>query len=124
MTRPRLVTALVLAALAVAAPAASAQVYRPDTPTPGALYSYGQNGRYLMGGQWLFRLDPRGQGPSQASPGQAPTAGWSSTTVPNAWNATDQSEASMRAGVGWYRKDFKLPSASKLYSGVIRFASV
>ena len=67
MARPRLVTALVfaIAALAAAGPA-TAQVYTPDTPKPGALYSYGQNGRYLMGGQWLFRLDPRGQGLSQA----------------------------------------------------------
>jgi beta-glucuronidase len=125
MARPRLVTALVfaIAALAAAGPAA-AQVYTPDTPKPGALYSYGQNGRYLMGGQWLFRLDPRGQGLSQAWQRPASTAGWTFTTVPNAWNATDPSEASMRGGVGWYRKDFKLPSSAKQYSWVIRFESV
>jgi hypothetical protein len=126
MPRPRLVPLLALALLATAASgtAASAQVYRPDTPKAGALYANGQNGRYLMGGQWLFRLDPRGQGLSQAWQRQTSTSGWSFTTVPNAWNATDQSEASMHGGVGWYRKDFKLPSNAKRYSWVIRFESV
>jgi beta-glucuronidase len=124
MTRLRLVSALVLAALAASAPAASAQVYTPDTPKAGALYSYGQNGRYLMGGQWLFRLDPRGQGLSQAWQRQSATTGWSFATVPNAWNAGDNSEASMHGGVGWYRKDFKLPSSAKQFSWVVRFESV
>src|SRR6185369_11888560 len=99
MIRPRLVIALVLVvAAAVSASAASAQVYTPDTPKAGALYSYGQNGRYLMGGQWLFRQDSRGQGLSQAWQRRSSTAGWALTTVPNAWNATDESEASMRGG--------------------------
>src|SRR3954453_623870 len=125
MPRPRLVPALALAfAAAASSTAAQAQVYRPDTPKPGALYANGQNGRYLMGGQWLFRLDPAGQGLSQAWQRQASTTGWSLTTVPNAWNATDQSEASMHGGVGWYRKDFRLPSRAKQLSWVIRFESV
>jgi beta-glucuronidase len=125
MTRLRLVPLLALLITAVAVSSASAQVtYRPDTPKAGALYASGQNGRYLMGGQWLFRLDPRGQGLSNAWQRQASTTGWSLTTVPNAWNATDQSEASMHGGVGWYRKDFKLPTGAKQYSWVIRFESV
>jgi beta-glucuronidase len=125
MAARRLVPLLALLLVAAAAPAARAQVtYRADTPTPGALYSYGQNGRYLMGGQWLFRLDPTGQGLSQAWQRQSSTTGWSLTTVPNAWNATDQSEASMHGGVGWYRKDFKLPSSARQLSWVIRFESV
>jgi beta-glucuronidase len=125
MTLQRLVPLLAVAvSAAVIASPARAQTYRADTPTPGALYANGQNGRYLMGGQWLFRLDPRGQGIGEAWERQASTAGWSLTTVPNAWNATDQSEASMHGGVGWYRKDFKLPSSAKQYSWVIRFESV
>jgi beta-glucuronidase len=125
MARPRFVPLLALLITAAAASSASAQVtYRPDTPKAGALYANGQNGRYLMGGQWLFRLDPRGQGLSQAWQRQASTTGWSLTTVPNAWNATDQSEASMHGGVGWYRKDFNLPTSAKQYSWVIRFESV
>jgi len=80
-----------LLALAVAlsvASSAGAQGLRADTPKLGALYANGQNGRYLVAGQWLFRLDPRGQGLSQAWQRHASTAGWSLTTVPNAWNAT------------------------------------
>src|SRR5215207_3289922 len=122
MARPRLVPLLALAfALAAASSAAAAA---PDTPKAGALYDNGPNGRYLMGGQWLFRLDPGGRGLDQAWQRQASTAGWATTAVPNAWNATDQSEASMRGGVGWYRKDFRLPSAAKQYSWVVRFESV
>jgi hypothetical protein len=124
MPRLRLVSLLALLITAAATSAAAAQTYRPDTPKAGALYANGQNGRYLMGGQWLFRLDPGGRGLSQAWQRQASTAGWSLTTVPNAWNATDQSEASMHGGVGWYRKDFKLPTGAKQYSWVIRFESV
>ena len=124
MPRPRLVPLLALAVALSAASSAGAQVYRADTPKLGALYANGQNGRYLMAGQWLFRLDPHGQGLSQAWQRHASTAGWSLTTVPNAWNATDQSEASMHGGVGWYRKDFRLPSSAARYSWVIRFESV
>jgi beta-glucuronidase len=125
MARPRLVSLIALVLAVAAASSASAQVsYRPDTPKAGALYAYGQNGRYLMGGQWLFRLDTGGQGLSQAWQRRSSTAGWSLTTVPNAWNATDASEASMHGGVGWYRKDFRLPSSAKQLSWVIRFESV
>jgi beta-glucuronidase len=125
MPRPRLVPliALVIAA-AAAAPAAAQVSYAPDTPKAGALYANGQNGRYLLGGSWLLRLDPSGQGLAQAWQRRTSTAGWSLTTVPNAWNATDQSEASMHGGVGWYRKDFRLPSNAKQVSWVIRFESV
>jgi beta-glucuronidase len=122
MARPRLVTLLALA-FAVSA-ASSAAAYAPDTPKAGALYENGPNGRYLMGGEWLYRLDPTGQGLDQAWQRRVSTAGWSLTTVPNAWNATDQSEASMHGGVGWYRKDFRLPSSATQYSWVIRFESV
>jgi beta-glucuronidase len=126
MPRPRLVSLLALALAVAAASSAAAQapVYAPDTPKAGALYDNGPNGRYLMGGQWLFRLDPGGQGIDQAWQRQSSTTGWSLTTVPNAWNATDQSEASMHGGVGWYRKDFRLPSSASRYSWVIRFESV
>jgi beta-glucuronidase len=44
--------------------------------------------------------------------------------VPNAWNATDESEESFMGTVGWYRKDFKLPSAAKRFDWVVRFESV
>jgi beta-glucuronidase len=125
MRRLRLAPLLaVVLALCAAAGAAAQVTYTPDTPKAGALYEYGPSGRYLMGGQWLFRRDTTGAGLSQHWQRQASTAGWALTTVPNAWNATDESEASMHGGVGWYRKDFRLPSSAKRYSWVVRFESV
>ena len=46
-------------------------------------------------------------------------------TVPNAWNATDESDASFLGGVGWYRKDFRLPRGGPRSAVVgVRFESV
>jgi beta-glucuronidase len=44
--------------------------------------------------------------------------------VPNAWNATDQSTASMTGTVAWYRKDFTLPAATAPSTWIVRFESV
>ena len=44
--------------------------------------------------------------------------------MPNAWNAGDDSVASMNGAVGWYRKDFELPDASAALDWVVRFESV
>jgi len=111
---------LLFAILAVAASPASAQ----DTPTKGALYEDRADNLYLMDGQWLFRQDTANQGLSQGFHKQTATEGWNAVTVPNAWNATDESAASMAGTVGWYRKDFKLPSSSQSYDWVLRFESV
>ncbi len=123
MPKPRslllsLACALV-AALALATPA-SAQ----DVPTNQAMYESGPSGRFLMGGQWLFRLDPGNQGLGQRFMRQTSTEGWSPVAVPNAWNAKDESVESMRGTVGWYRKDFRLPTRSARYDWVVRFESV
>ena len=126
MARPRLVTVLALALTAAAAsgPAAHAQVYTPDTPKAGALYANGQNGRYLMGGQWLFRLDPRARASARRGSARPPRPAGRSRVSRTPGTPTDESEASMHGGVGWYRKDFKLPSSAKQLSWVIRFESV
>jgi beta-galactosidase/beta-glucuronidase len=126
MPRRRLapLLALLLVGASTAGAAAQSPGYAPDTPQARTLYENGPSGRYLMAGSWLFRADPRGQGVSAAWQRQTSTTGWSLTTVPNAWNATDESEASMRGGIGWYRKDFRLPSSRKSLSWVIRFESV
>ncbi len=42
----------------------------------------------------------------------ASTDGWSTITVPNAYNAGDFSQASMNGYVGWYRRDFTLPAGA------------
>ena len=109
-----------LLSIAVLAPAAHAA----DGLTSGALYEAGPDGRYLMGGDWLFRLDSADQGLAQRFMRTTSTAGWAPTKVPNAWNATDTSNESMAGSIGWYRKDFHLPSSNKRMSWVLRFESV
>jgi beta-glucuronidase len=139
---------LVLVLLALLAPAAvaSAQAPAPDpaappapaapaapapaapaaggAPTEKALYRDGPSGRHLLDGTWLFRADPASSGDQQGFQRQATTDGWAPTSVPNAWNATDESVESFTGGVGWYRKDFKLPSAASRLDWIVRFESV
>ena len=112
--------ALTLALLAVGAAPAAAQ----DVPSRETLYEDGPTNRLLMGGQWLFRLDPGNAGLGQNFQRQVDTAGWNATTIPNAWNAGDESPESMRGTIGWYRKDFKLPSAKSRFDYTLRFESV
>ncbi|HEV2753592.1 MAG TPA: glycoside hydrolase family 2 TIM barrel-domain containing protein, partial [Solirubrobacteraceae bacterium] len=123
MTRQPLLLALLIALAALmAAPAAQAQT--AERPDRRALYHNGPNTRYLLDGEWLFRLDEAGVGLDQRFFDGASQAGWTPTAVPNAWNATDQSTASMTGTVGWYRKDFRLPSSAKRFDWVVRFESV
>jgi beta-glucuronidase len=105
-------------------PAAPAAAQSASTPSKKVVYQDGPTNRYLVDGQWLFRLDTANQGLTQGFQKQTGTAGWSPTTVPNAWNAQDQSSESMRGTVGWYRKDFRLPSSSSRYDWTLRFESV
>ena len=88
------------------------------------MYRDGSSDRLLMGGSWLFRLDTADQGFAQGFARQTSTAGWSPITVPYAWNGSDTSDASQRGTVGWYRKDFRAPRASRTTSWRIRFESV
>jgi beta-glucuronidase len=88
------------------------------------LYKTGPTGRFLMGGTWLYRPDAAGNGVQQGFATSASTEGWKAVTVPNAWNAKDYSDQSFAGGIGWYRKDFHLPSSARRLSWVIRFESV
>jgi len=117
----RLTKILILAitALALAAAPAAAQSI-VSTPSAKTLYKNGPSGRFLMDGTWLRKLDNRASGPQR----ERGTAGWTRVTVPNAWNAGDNSDASFAGGVGWYRKDFRLPSNARDLSWVVRFESV
>jgi beta-glucuronidase len=92
-------------ALALLAPATASAV---DTPTRGALYHDGPDGRFLLGGTWQMR-----QGNS----------GWRDVTVPYAWNNGNDLKSYL-GGVATYRKDFRLPSGSAGRSWVVRFESV
>jgi beta-glucuronidase len=113
--RVRRVLIAVLACLgACAAPAAAAA----DTPAAKTLYADGADGRYLLGGTWLYRHG------AKVDPARASTTGWERVHVPHAWNEGDPSPASMAGTVGWYRKDFELPSASAAHQWIVRFESV
>jgi glycosyl hydrolase family 2 len=114
---------LVLLACALGASPATA-AYVADRPVARALYHDGPTGRYLLGGTWLFRLDPTGVGLAQRFQRQASDVGWAPVAVPNAWNATDTSEESFMGTAGWYRKDFRLPTAARRLSWIVRFESV
>jgi beta-glucuronidase len=107
-----------LALLALAGPA------HADVPTAKTLYTDGADGRYLMEGEWLFRRDPSDRGLRQRLYRRSTRAGWTPTTVPHAWNVGDHSVASFNGSVGWYRKDFELPSASRALDWAVRFESV
>ncbi|MFA9271202.1 MAG: glycoside hydrolase family 2 protein [Baekduiaceae bacterium] len=123
MTSPRTLLTLLVAlaaAFAVTSPAAA----QSGISKTGLGYETGPDNRLLLGGEWLFRLDKTGLGDVSGFQKQTTREGWAPTTVPNAWNATDTSVESMTGTIGWYRKDFKLPSASKRFSYVIRFESV
>src|SRR3954453_17359222 len=119
--RLRLRFLLPVLALALLAPSAA---HAADKPTAKALYKDGPEGRYLLGGGWLFRLDNADQGVKQRFMRSTSTAGWIKTTVPNVWNLGDPSNESMAGGIGWYRKDFELPSADSALAWAFRFESV
>jgi beta-glucuronidase len=132
MTRRALMLAFAIVLLGAGAAHAQGPVYTPTAPTAGALYTDGQSGRYLLGGEWLFRADPTDAGLAQHwYSNVSSTDGWSPVTVPNAYNAGNFSVASMQGYVGWYRRDFTLPSGAfaKYVSAaerhwIIRFESV
>ena len=122
--RVRILVLLALTAVAVLALAGAAFAQGPTTPSAKTLYKDGPSGRYLMDGPWLFRLDKANAGLEQHFMNQTAATGWSPTKVPNAWNATDESTDSFNGTVGWYRKDFKLPSTASSLNWIVRFESV
>jgi beta-glucuronidase len=115
--------ALSLALLGTAV-ACSSTAFAADGITRGTMYKDGPDNRYLLGGDWLFRLDTAGVGQQQRFQRQTTTDGWTKTTVPNAWNAGDNSIASMTGTTGWYRKDFRLPDRRARMDWLVRFESV
>ena len=106
------------------APEAQPAPSGPTTPKLGRLYQDGHGGRFLLDGSWHFRLDPQNQGLRQGFARSRSPAGWQPIAVPYAWNATDLSDDSQRGSIGWYRKDFRAPRASRTVSWRLRFESV
>jgi beta-glucuronidase len=89
------------------------QPYQLVVERPGGkpLVHEGQTNRQLLGGTWYFRQDDTFVGEDQRWYDTDDLTGWSPVTVPHNWNATDTTEN--RPNIGWYRKDFTLPPASK-----------
>jgi beta-glucuronidase len=119
MIRPLLIALAALAAL----PTASAQA--AGTPPEKALYHEGPSARFLLdGSDWLIRRDAADVGEKRHYFAATSARGWSNVAVPNAWNATDNSSASMAGSVTWYRKDFKAPAGSKQATWLFHFDNV
>jgi beta-glucuronidase len=115
----------ILAAAFVAAWAPAAGAQTVTTPAPGGLYTDGHTGRYLLDGPWYFRLDRSNVGVRRGFARASQSLGaWTQISVPFAWNATDESPESMKGTIGWYRKDFRVPSAPKGSQWIVRFESV
>ena len=113
-----------LPALAFAALALPTDSRAADKPAAKTLYNDGPSGRYLLDGEWLFRRDNSGVGLREGYQRQTGRAGWGAVKVPHVWNVGDDSVASMTGGIGWYRKDFSLPSAQAALAWAVRFESV
>ena len=107
--------ATLVLALGVAAPAVAAG--KP-------WYQDGPGGRILLNDGWLFRADPADEGLNAGWAAQEDTAGWSAVTLPNAWNAGDDSQAGFDGGVGWYRRDLHIPAKPRGATWIVRFESV
>jgi beta-glucuronidase len=119
--RARLLPLALLGAVLLAVPAAAPAAERP---TGEKLYTDGYDDRLLLGGQWLLKEDRLDVGQQRHYERQRSTAGWRPITVPNAWNAGDDSNESMVGGVAYYRKDFILPGSPNAAVWVVRFESV
>src|SRR4051794_22353447 len=96
---------LPLVILLLVFPATGQAAYKPAEK---ALYHDGPDGRYLLAGNWYFKLDTADQGIKQHFFNRSSTKGWKVVRVPNVWNVGDASNESMAGGIGWYRKDFQL----------------
>ncbi|MEA2196364.1 MAG: beta-glucuronidase [Solirubrobacteraceae bacterium] len=117
---------------AAAAPRARAAAAAPQahaagavTPKRGALTTDGWTNRYLLDGSWLYRADSSGSGVARGFwRDRAGAAGWSPVGVPNSYNAASVSTSSFYGTVGWYRKDFHVPSGPAGEQWIVRFESV
>ena len=98
---------------------------RPTCPSgQDALRRTGPDGRCLIDGQWLLRLDPA-DGPRSAPlrAARRPT-GWTPTTRAERLERRGRLQRHDRGSVAWYRKDFRLPDRSARASWIARFESV
>lgn len=110
-----------------APPVGSATRPVSSPPSAGGRSYAGPADRWTVGGSWLIRRDQGGVGLKNAWQRQQNSLGWSPVTVPNVWNAGDNSPASQAGGVTWYRRELRLPKIPKARAGglfVLRFERV
>lgn len=108
-----------LCALLIAAPSA-----RADAPTAGAPYSYGQSGRFTVGGKWFVRADPRNFGQRQRYAATKDFSAWTPITIPHSFNAGDASENSYTGSIAWYATEFTRPKTPRGGKWILQFNSV
>ena len=120
---PLVVVALALSLALVSAAPAAAQP-RDGLDPNNLVIQDGPGGRYLMGGEWLFRRDTADEGELRRFYNHRGTSGWAPIAIPHAWNAQDESFESMAGDITWYRKDFRLPSNAKGLTWIVRFQNV
>jgi len=116
--RHALLVPLALVAAGLVLPAAAPAA---DKPSRQVLYNDGPDGRFLLGGTWLFKKDRLDVGERRKFFRERGRGGWRPTTAPNAFNAGDDTNESMVGTVTWYRKDFRKPAGGDF---VVRFESV
>ncbi len=126
-----MIQSIACTALALAC-AGTAHAQTPPAPGPAGyvppkqtLYADGNGGRFLLGGDWLFRADAGDQGVALGFKDQLDSAGWSTVQVPNVFNANQFDVPTYLGSVGWYRKDFVVPpgQGGKGVSWAFRFES-
>lgn len=95
-------------------------------PAGKPLYLEGQDGRFLVDGPWLFRADLEDAGVPQRFFSQTAVEGWSGTTAPMVWNVGGTTRESYEGSIGWYRKDFRLPTSrtARTDRWIVRFEAV
>jgi len=131
--RSHLLTMLAMPSVTAASPEIGGGAPLAATPpSKGALTSDGPDDRYLLGGTWLYRPDVRNVGLVDGWwHDNLGRRGWKPVAIPNSFNAGDLSTKSDHGSVGWYRRDFTLPSGafpsyvrSSSWRWVIQFESV
>lgn len=120
----RLAATLCVAAAALAAAAAAPTPAPAQQPTRGAPFSYGQSHRYTLDGAWYLRRDVANAGVRERWQRTRSFAGWEKITVPNAFNAGDDSQLSYVGYTSWYATQFERPSAPRAANWILQFNSV
>jgi hypothetical protein len=110
------------AALLVFGPAGSASA--APLPAPGAPFSYGQNHRYTLGDGWFLRRDLGNLGLKRRWQRTKNFSSWEKISVPNSFNAGDDSEVSYVGYVAWYATQFRRPAAPRGSNWILQFNSV